>query len=116
MRPCAPSAALVAAFTSFIAAGPLRRQPCMITARIWALSPLPSSSSSIMASPELPGTRQHSASGIEPCLGPGASDRAAAKLHPVVQAVGPVVPELHDQRVEPVARPVGRPRHGADRV
>src|SRR5205814_3571397 len=51
---------------------------------------------------------------IKPRLAPRLTQSAAAEFDAVVQAVGPVLPELDDQGTEPKARPVRRTRHRAD--
>src|SRR3990170_7429552 len=53
---------------------------------------------------------------IKPLLAPGFARARAAEHHALVQAERAVVPELHLQRGEPEARPVGRAGDVADRV
>src|SRR5690349_8613012 len=53
---------------------------------------------------------------IHPHLVPRRAERCAAKLHAIMQAERPVVPELHAERHDAVAGPVWRARHGADRM
>src|SRR5882724_11098948 len=54
-------------------------------------------------------------SGIEPRLAPRLPGSAAAELDAIVQPIRPILPEFDDQRQQPVAGPVGRPRDGSNR-
>src|SRR6266446_10327901 len=57
----------------------------------------------------------HASSRVKPRLAPGCAWRAAAELDPVVQPVGPILPELNGHGDETIACPVGRARYGPDR-
>src|SRR5262245_4381312 len=50
---------------------------------------------------------------IEPRFTPGLAQRCTTELDPIVQTEWPILPELHDQRHEPIAGPVRRPRNTA---
>src|SRR5882672_618354 len=56
------------------------------------------------------------ASGIEGPCRPGLAWRGAAVFQPVVQAERSILPELDQQRLYAIARPVRRPRHLADNM
>src|SRR5436190_21137757 len=56
-----------------------------------------------------------SCSRIKPRLAPGRARPLAAELDAIVQAERPVLPELDARWNDSKARPVGRPRHRADR-
>src|SRR5579862_1830563 len=53
---------------------------------------------------------RYATSRIKPRLAPWLPFAAAAKHDAVIQPIGPVLPELDGQRLEPIARPVGRAR------
>src|SRR5580700_11748053 len=58
---------------------------------------------------------EYGVSGIKPGLAPGLAGSAAAELDPIVQPIGPILPEFDGERQQAEARPVRRPRNCANR-